>query len=77
MKKDPIRLVRLSEKHTITFKEEMQEAFQHGFEAYNKDAEETNQWQVLPDKDFRSFTSRKRTTSFSVTCRRNILPKMK
>ena len=30
----------------------MQEAFQHGFEAYNKDAEETNQWQVLPDKDF-------------------------
>jgi hypothetical protein len=52
MKKDPIRLVRLSEEHTITFKEEMQEAFQHGFEAYNKDAEETNQWQVLPDKDF-------------------------
>ena len=30
----------------------MQEAFQHGFEAYNKDTEETNQWQVLPDKDF-------------------------
>ena len=48
-----IRLVRLSEEHTIVFKEEMQEAFQHGFEAYNKDAaEETNQWQVLPDKDF-------------------------
>ena len=47
-----IRLVRLSEAHTIAFKEEMQEAFQHGFEAYNKDSEETNQWQVLPDKDF-------------------------
>ena len=47
-----IRLVRLFEEHTIAFKEEMQEAFQHGFEAYNKDAEETNQWQVLPDKDF-------------------------
>ena len=47
-----IRLVRLSEEHTVAFKEEMQEAFQHGFEAYNKDAEETNQWQVLPDKDF-------------------------
>ena len=47
-----IRLVRLSEEHTIAFKEEMQEAFQHGFEAYNKDAEVTNQWQVLPDKDF-------------------------
>ena len=50
--KDSIKLVRLSEEHTIAFKEEMQEAFQHGFEAYNKDAEETNQWQVLPDKDF-------------------------
>ena len=47
-----IRLVGLSEEHTVAFKEEMQEAFQHGFEAYNKDAEETNQWQVLPDKDF-------------------------
>ena len=47
-----IQLVRLSDEHTIAFKEEMQEAFQHGFEAYNKDAEETNQWQVLPDKDF-------------------------
>jgi hypothetical protein len=30
-------------------KEEMQEAFQHGFESYYK---EDNQWQVLPDKDF-------------------------
>ena len=34
-----IRLVRLSEEHTVAFKEEMQEAFRHGFEAYNKDAE--------------------------------------
>ena len=50
--KDSIKLTRLSEEHTIAFKEEMQEAFQHGFEAYIKDAEETNQWQVLPDKDF-------------------------
>ena len=32
-----IHLVRLSEEHTIAFKEEMQEAFQHGFEAYNKE----------------------------------------
>ena len=47
-----IKLISLSEEHTIAFKEEMQEAFQHGFEAYNKDAKETNQWQVLPDKDF-------------------------
>ena len=47
-----IRLLPLREADTIAFKEEMQEAFQHGFEAYNKDDEETNQWQVLPDKDF-------------------------
>ena len=47
--KSPIRLVRLSDEHTIAFKEEMQEAFQHGFGAYYKD---DNQWQVLPDKDF-------------------------
>ena len=47
-----IRLIRLSAEHTIAFKEEMQEAFQHGFEAYNKESGETNQWQVLPDKDF-------------------------
>ena len=50
MQNNRIRLVRLSEEHTIAFKEEMQEAFRHGFEAYNKDAEETNQWQVLPDR---------------------------
>ena len=43
MQNNRIRLVRLSEEHTIAFKEEMQEAFQHGFEAYNKDAEETAQ----------------------------------
>ena len=48
-----IQLIRLSEEHTIAFKEEMQEAFQHGFQAYNKDDEEDpNQWQVLPDEDF-------------------------
>ena len=44
-----IQLIRLSEEHTVAFKEEMQEAFQHGFMAYYKD---DNQWQVLPDKDF-------------------------
>ena len=32
-----IQLVRLSEEHTIAFKKEMQEAFQHGFMAYYKD----------------------------------------
>ena len=32
----------------------MQDAFQHGFESYNKDdsEEDSNQWQVLPDRDF-------------------------
>jgi len=40
-----IRLLPLREAQTIAFKEEMQEAFQHGFQ-------EDNQWQVLPDKDF-------------------------
>ena len=44
-----IQLIRLSEEHTVAFKEEMQEAFQHGFMAYYKD---DNQWHVLPDKDF-------------------------
>ena len=48
-----IQLIRLSEERTIAFKEEMQEAFQHGFQAYNKDdSEDSNQWQVLPDEDF-------------------------
>ena len=48
-----IQLIRLAEEHTIAFKEEMQEAFKHGFQAYNKDdSEDSNQWQVLPDKDF-------------------------
>ena len=49
-----IQLLRLAEEHTIAFKEEMQEAFQHGFQAYNKDdsKEDPNQWQVLPDEDF-------------------------
>ena len=44
-----IRLLPLREAKTIAFKEEMQEAFQHGFQSYYKD---DNQWQVLPDKDF-------------------------
>ena len=48
MKKE-LRLLPLREAQTIAFKEEMQEAFQHGFQSYNKD---DNQWQVLPDKDF-------------------------
>ena len=48
-----IQLIRLSEAHTIAFKEEMQEAFLRGFQAYNKDdSEDSNQWQVLPDEDF-------------------------
>lgn len=49
-----LKLVRLSEEHTVAMKEEMQEAFQHGFQAYNKEDSEddSNQWQILPDKDF-------------------------
>ena len=51
-----IKLVRLSEEHTIALKEEMQEAFQYGFQSYSRKNEEEqddkNQWQVLPDKDF-------------------------
>ncbi|MBQ2209216.1 MAG: GNAT family N-acetyltransferase [Prevotella sp.] len=47
--KTELRLLPLREAQTIAFKEEMQEAFQHGFESYYK---EDNQWQVLPDKDF-------------------------
>ena len=40
-----IQLFPLREEETIAFKEEMQEAFQHGFLAYYKE-DETNQWQV-------------------------------
>ena len=47
--KTEIRLLPLREAQTIAFKEEMQEAFQHGFQSYYKD---DNQGQVLPDKDF-------------------------
>ena len=51
-----VQLIRLSEEHTIAFKEEMQEAFEHGFKSHcheNADADDdSNQWQVLPDKDF-------------------------
>ena len=50
------QLVRLSEEHTIAFKEEMQEAFEQGFKSHcheNMDADDdSSQWQVLPDKDF-------------------------
>ena len=49
-----IQLMRLAEEHTIAFKDEMQEAFLRGFQAYNKDdgEDDTNLWQVLPDEDF-------------------------
>ncbi|MCR4852474.1 MAG: GNAT family N-acetyltransferase [Prevotella sp.] len=51
-----VRLVRLEEEHTIAFKEEMQEAFQHGFQSHFQESDkqygDVNQWQVLPDKDF-------------------------
>ena len=51
--KKGIQLIKLAEEHTIAFKEEMQEAFLRGFQAYNKDdGEDSNQWQVLPDEDF-------------------------
>jgi GNAT superfamily N-acetyltransferase len=48
------RLITLKEEHSIAMKEEMQEAFLHGFQAYQKDdgEEDTNHWQVLPDEDF-------------------------
>ncbi|MBO7068687.1 MAG: GNAT family N-acetyltransferase [Bacteroidaceae bacterium] len=44
-----IQLIKLRTDQTVAMKEEMQEAFQHGFQSYYK---EDNQWQVLPDKDF-------------------------
>ena len=44
-----IQLLPLRVAQAVAFKEEMQEAFQHGFESYYKD---DNMWQVLPDKDF-------------------------
>ena len=46
-----IQLIQLRLEQTNAFKKEMQEAFQHGFQAYHRE-EEHNQWQVLPDKDF-------------------------
>ena len=45
-----IHLLQLRQEQTIAMKEEMQEAFKCGFLSYHKD--DTNQWQVLPDKDF-------------------------
>ena len=50
--KGGIRLLPLREEETITFKEEMQEAFQYGFQVHFPGKEDANQWQVLPDKDF-------------------------
>ena len=48
-----IRLIRLTEERTIAFKEEMQEAFEKGFQGHIKDdVDNSNQWQVLPDGDF-------------------------
>ncbi len=51
-----IRLVHLADEHTIAFKEEMQEAFQLGFQAHfqagDTQQDDASQWQVLPDKDF-------------------------
>ena len=35
-----IQLIKLSQEHTIAFKEEMQEAFQHGFQSYSRKNEE-------------------------------------
>ena len=69
--KDSIKLIRLSEEHTVAFKEEMQEAFQYGFEAYNKDAEETNQWQVLPDKDFYQSLEAEGAEAYEAVIRRS------
>ena len=48
-----IRLIRLTEERVIAFKEEMQEAFEKGFQGHIKDdVDNSNQWQVLPDGDF-------------------------
>ncbi len=51
-----IRLIRLSKDHIIDFKKEMQEVFQQGFSAYsqenNRESDNSNQREVLPDKDF-------------------------
>lgn len=51
-----IQLIKLFQEHTIAFKREMQEAFQHGFQSYTRkndeEQDDKNQWQVLPDEDF-------------------------
>ena len=48
-----IKLIRLAEERIIAFKEEMQEAFERGFQGHIKDeVDNSNQWQVLPDGDF-------------------------
>ncbi len=46
-----IRLIKIAEERIIAFKEEMQEAFESGFQGHIKEDGE-NQWQVLPDGDF-------------------------
>ena len=46
-----IELIKLAEERVIAFKEEMQEAFESGFQGHIKEDGE-NQWQVLPDGDF-------------------------
>jgi GNAT superfamily N-acetyltransferase len=49
-----ITLRPLLQEHVIAMKEEMQEAFQQGFQAYCKEDKDDkpNQWQVLPDEDY-------------------------
>ncbi len=51
-----IRLIHLADEHTIAFKDEMQEAFQLGFQSHFQTGDarkdDASQWQVLPDKDF-------------------------
>ena len=51
-----IKLISLTDERIIQFKEEMQEAFEHGFQGHIKEEhlkeDNENQWQVLPDKDF-------------------------
>ena len=44
-------MIPLAEKRVIAFKEEMQEAFERGFQGHVKE-DGDNQWQVLPDGDF-------------------------
>ena len=49
-----VKLIRLIEERVIEFKNEMQEAFERGFQGHVRDDGDDgeNQWQVLPDGDF-------------------------